>query len=48
MYIVIVGNPVDGFSYYGPFEDRETAIKYAERNFRNSGDWWVHDLMPIL
>lgn len=29
-YIVIFGNPCDGYSFFGPFYDTEEAINYAE------------------
>lgn len=48
-WIAITGNPVDGFSYYGPFENHEGAITFAEKsNF--DGDWWIALLhnKPIL
>ena len=39
--IVVAGNPKDGFSYYGPFENGLRASDWADHYFRNSGDWWV-------
>lgn len=39
------GNPVDGFTFIGAFDDREGAIEYAE-NHDLAGDWWVIDLQP--
>lgn len=30
MIIVILGNPVDGFTYVGPFKNSEAALKWAE------------------
>lgn len=42
-YIVIVGNPVQGFSYVGPYDDpndaAEAALEYSE------ADWWVSKLI---
>ena len=29
-YIVLVGNPVEGISPYGPFADREEAFDWVE------------------
>jgi hypothetical protein len=41
-YIIVTGNPADGFTYYGPFKNfaraHEWAVNYrllAERN------WWA-------
>lgn len=42
-YIVIDGNPVDGFDYTGPFESEEDAIHYAEFNLAGI-DWWIAPL----
>jgi hypothetical protein len=43
MHILIVGNPMDGFSYFGPFESVEDAIEYGEKNFAED-EWWVSEL----
>jgi len=29
IYIVIVGNPLDGYSFIGPFDDYEAAYDYT-------------------
>jgi hypothetical protein len=29
-HVVIVGNPIDGFEIYGPFENEEEAFEYEE------------------
>lgn len=43
--ILIRGNPVDGLTFLGPFDSRETAIEYAEVAMADDGgDWWVADL----
>ncbi len=39
MFVILAGNPVDGMTVYGPFDDAEDANDYAENNF--DGDWWV-------
>lgn len=39
-YTVVTGNPVDGFTFYGPFTDPEDANEWADDNLRNL-DWWV-------
>lgn len=43
MIIVITGNPVDGFGYFGPFDDVEAADAWAERQ-RFEESYWVHTL----
>jgi len=47
LHIIISGNPVDGFFYYGPFEDAEQALEYADAEYsiRNS-EYWVTELTP--
>jgi hypothetical protein len=40
MIIAIVGNPVEGFDYYGPFDDMGTAVEWCE-DMIVTGDWWV-------
>jgi hypothetical protein len=44
MYIMIYGNPCDGFRYVGPFEDHDLALAYGEAGA--SGDWWITELDP--
>lgn len=41
--LVITGNPVDGFFYYGPFDNAGAAIEWAERN-QDGQDWWIAPL----
>ena len=40
-YILIVGNPVDGFKYYGQFSDVDTALNWAEKNLRTEEYWFA-------
>lgn len=47
MHILITGNPVDGFEYFGPFKTGDDAIAYAE-TARFDG-WWIAPLQePTL
>ncbi len=39
MFIVIAGNPVDGFSFYGPYSTHDEACEWGER--ANGEEWWV-------
>ncbi len=39
-YVVAKGNPLDGITLYGPFEDSDSALEWAECNDRE-GDWWI-------
>ena len=40
MFILLVGNIIDGYTVIGPFEDPEAASDYAEKMYRND-DWLV-------
>lgn len=40
-WIIIVGNPVDGFIFYGPFGSHEQAISVGEYI---DADWWIAQL----
>lgn len=42
-YIVITGNPCDGFFFYGPFDTAEQANDWADRE-QHGMDWWVGPL----
>ena len=42
MFIVITGDPVDGFSHIGPFKTMEDAIEWAQTH--KSTDWWAAPL----
>lgn len=42
MYIVITGDPATGFRFYGPFEDHNDAITFAEQI---SDDWWITSIV---
>lgn len=40
--IIITGNPVNGFTYYGTFSSVDEATDWAGLNL--GGDWWVAEL----
>jgi hypothetical protein len=44
-FLIVAGNPVDGFSFIGPFEGRLAAIDYGEQ-FAD-GDWWIAPIDPV-
>ena len=41
MYVVIVGNPIDGFRIFGPFEDFESAGAFTEGVDESN---WIEEL----
>lgn len=49
--IVITGNPIDGFTFYGPtpLEDSEDGYREARtRLLEERGDeWWLAELQPL-
>jgi hypothetical protein len=44
-YIVVFGNPVDGFNFRGPFDDHDLASEYADASEPNEY-WWIAELDP--
>jgi hypothetical protein len=44
-HILILGNPVDGFTVKGPFNTAEEAAAHAET--RPVGEWWLTTLEPV-
>jgi hypothetical protein len=41
-YIVVEGNPADGFTYYGPFKNFAAAHEWAVNNRKlDKRDWWA-------
>ena len=39
--MIVYGNPVDGFTYIGPFETMEESHEWAENN---CDEWWGAEL----
>ena len=46
MYIIVEGNPVEGFTYFGLFKDPADATDYADRHFFGES-WWVTNIEPV-
>lgn len=42
-HVIVWGNPIDGLSFCGPFEDHDLAVRYAEANYKTH-DWWIAGL----
>jgi hypothetical protein len=38
-YVILTGNPADGFDVIGPFDGLEAAIQYARANI--PAEWWA-------
>lgn len=44
-YLLIKGNPVDGFQFVGPFNYHGDAIDYADAHqLELEKDWWIAEL----
>lgn len=39
-YVLVLGNPVTGFSFVGPFDRGDDAAEYMYRT-HYEGDWWI-------
>jgi hypothetical protein len=45
MSIVITGNPIEGFKFYGPFATHKEAIAWANStDYCDGAHWWITDL----
>ena len=44
MHIVVVGNPVDGLEFIGPFNNGEEAIEWANHDPYIGNEWLVAPL----
>lgn len=44
--IIMDGNPIEGFSFTGPFDEPDEAIRWAETEARLEADWWLIVLSP--
>ena len=40
-WIVVQGNPSDGFIFHGPFKTSDDALDYADKNLDS---WWIVQL----
>lgn len=40
-WIIAKGNPIDGFEFTGPFNDRDDAVEYGDSV---ASDWWVAEM----
>ena len=44
-FIIIYGNPIEGFNYRGPFDTYEVAIAYWLYH-HDDGEYWITELNP--
>jgi hypothetical protein len=45
MNIIVMGNPVEGLTFVGPFDDPNEAGDYAADEYRNE-EWWIAYVHP--
>lgn len=45
-FVLIHGNPADGFEFVGPFDNAAEAVQYAEHSER--AEWWVAPLVAPI
>jgi hypothetical protein len=43
-WIIVVGDPIDGFTFDGPFETHDEALQLAETGRSYTGTWWIAPL----
>lgn len=44
-HVIVQGNPMDGFTFTGPFLGPLSAVEHAD-NEKLDGEWWVAPLHP--
>ena len=44
-YIIVYGNPIDGFNFRGPFDTHADAVTYGE-HVEDDEIWWITELNP--
>jgi hypothetical protein len=47
LHIVVIGDPIDGFSFVGPFKTGDDAFAWARKHLApRDVDWWFTPLEP--
>lgn len=46
IYIVIIGTPIEGFEFFGPFPSFEEAQDWAYSRETLEADWWISSVSP--
>ena len=44
-YIIVCGDPENGFWYMGPFPSHERARQHAIAHMRKENTWWVAEML---
>lgn len=45
--ILVIGNPMDGLSFIGPFTDDEEAMEYADQHYGGT-NWWLTTIEAVV
>lgn len=40
MWVIVTGDPIAGFEYFGIFEEEPDAVEWADRHLEDR-DWWI-------
>jgi hypothetical protein len=47
MWIVVYGNPKDGFTYAGTFGNPDAANAWADEHVAREYDWWIAPMIEV-
>lgn len=42
MFVLVIGNPIDGLKFIGPFYTSDAAIEYADENAEDA--FWITEM----
>ncbi len=45
MYVLVVGNPMDGLAIHGPFLTSKALESFIERELDKKAEWWCTELL---
>jgi len=46
MWVLLIGNPIEGFTITGTFGSHEDAEHYGEQYVDNNLEWWIVEVNP--
>ena len=44
LHIIIFGNPVNGFVFYGPYQTHHEAVEVLEKEYQTGNEYWTAKL----
>lgn len=42
--VIVAGNPIDGVTIIGPFDDEDDALEHAGAELNGNVEWWLYTL----